>query len=420
MKSPSAPRRVLFVTACTGKGGAGNSLLLMLRHLDRDRIEPVVVMPNEGIIGGRLRALGIHTVLAPRLRERYSELRFRRNSALTRALSIVWNAWDSAVFTLQLRGLVRRLGCDLVYGNHMMVKIMAVVAGALSGRPVVLHTRTIYTVAAGRWLFTAFAALPHVKRIVAVSQASAANFRAIPHKVRVVHNGVPLDELADRSRQGALRAELGISADARVVGFVGRLVTWKGIDVFLDAAGALAASDPSVRFVVVGDAPVGSMARSLDDFRAEARRRGLEGRIAFTGFRRDAAACVLDFDVLVVPSTLPDPCPRVVLEAMAVGTPVVGSASGGIAETVKDGVTGLLAAPGDAADVAAKVGRILADPTLAAALGREAAREVEREHDAVRVAARIQAIVLEALDEGSAVRRPRASDAPEGARGSLR
>lgn len=396
--SPPAPRRVLFVTACTGKGGAGNSLALLLRHLDRTRIEPVVVMPNEGIIGERLRSMGVRTLYAPRLRERTWELRFERNTPATRALSAAWNLADSVMFTFQLAGLARRERCELIYANHMMVKIMCTVAGALSGRRVALHTRTIYANAAERWLYTTFAALPHVKRIVAVSEASAANFRAIPRKVRVVHNGVPLDELPDPSKRGALRSELGIPTQARVVGFVGRLVTWKGIDVFLDAAGALAEADPSVRFVVVGDAPVGSTARSLDDFRAEARRRGLEERMAFTGFRRDAASCVLDFDVLVVPSVRPDPCPRVVLEAMSVGTPVVGSASGGIAETVRDGVTGLLAAPGDAADVAAKVGRILADPALAEALGRAAVREVEREYGAEGVAARIQEIVLEALD----------------------
>jgi glycosyltransferase involved in cell wall biosynthesis len=396
--SPSAPRRVLFLTACTGKGGAGNSLLLLLRHLDRSRIEPVVVMPNPGIIGERLRALGIRTVFAPRLRERTWEMRFARANPLTRALSAAWNLFDSVVFTFQLAGLARRLDCELIYANHMMVKIMAVVAGALSGRRVVLHTRTIYANALERGLYTTFAALPHVKRIVAVSRASAANFRALARKVRVVHNGVALDELPGPETRGALRRALGIAEDAKVVGFVGRLAAWKGVDVFLDAAARLGAAHPTARFVVVGEPPVGSTARTLDDFRADAERRGLAGRVHFTGFRKDAAACVLDFDVLVVPSVRPDPCPRVVLEALAVGTPVVGSASGGIAETVEDGVTGLLARPGDGADVAEKVERILADPALAHALGEAAKRAMEREHAAENVAARIQAIVLEALE----------------------
>ena len=177
--SPSAPRRVLFVTACTGKGGAGNSLALLLRHLDRSLIEPVVVMPGQGVIGERLHRLGIRTVFAPRLRERTWELRFRKNNALTRGLSALWNLSDSVIFTFQLAGLARSLRCELIYANHMMVKVMAVVAGALSGRRVVLHTRTIYANAPERWLYTAFAALPHVKRIVAVSRASAANFRAV-------------------------------------------------------------------------------------------------------------------------------------------------------------------------------------------------------------------------------------------------
>ncbi len=398
-RAPAAPRRVLFLTACTGRGGAGNSLALLLRHLDRARLDPVVVMPNEGIIGPELRRIGVPIVLAPRLRERFWELRFRRSTPLNRVVSYALNLFDSVVFTLQLAGLARRLGCDLIYANHMMVKIMAVVAGALSGRRVVLHTRTIYANPLERWLYTSFAALPHVKRIVAVSDAAGANYRALPRKVRVVRNGVSLDGLPDPSTRGTCRRELGIAADAPVVGFVGRLVTWKGIHVFLDAAAALATSDLSARFVVVGDAPVGSAGSGLEGLAEEARRRGLTGRVSFTGFRRDAVACVLDFDVLVVPSVRPDPCPRVVLEAMAVGTPVVGSASGGIAETVRDGVTGLLAVPGDAADLAAKVSRILNDDALASRLGREAARVAARDYDARAVAQRIQGIVLEALGE---------------------
>jgi hypothetical protein len=70
--------------------------------------------------------------------------------------------------------------------------------------------------------------------------------------------------------------------------------------------------------------------------------------------------------------------------------------------------------------VAGKVGRILADPALKAALGREAMRAMRRDHSAESVAARIQAIVLEALDDGGRARWPRACDAPDGAPGAVR
>ena len=397
MKPTRLPHRVLFVTACTGKGGAGNSLALLCQYLDRSVVEPVVVMPNEGIIGEKLRRLQVETILAPRLRERTYELRFRTNNVLTRALSLAWNLWDSVLFVFQLARLARRADADLIYGNHMQVKIMSVLAGVLAGVPVVLHTRTIYANALERGLYVSFARAAHVKRIVAVSRAAGGNFRDVPEKVRVVYNGVALDEMPDPATRGTLRDGWGIPRDAKVVGFVGRLVNWKGIDVFMDAAQALAANHPDLRFVLVGDTPVGSTHRSLDDFQALARERGLGDRMVFTGFRKDAAACTQEFDVLVVPSIFPDPCPRVVLESLAVGTPVVGSASGGIAETVHDGVTGFLAAPGDAADVADKVDRILRDPELAASMAVEARGAAARNHDARGVASRIQTVILEAL-----------------------
>lgn len=371
--------------------------MLLCRYLDRSVVQPLVVMPNEGVVGGRLREMGVELMLAPRLRERTWELRYARNTLLTRLASYARNLLDGAVFTFQLAGMARRQRCDLIYANHMMVKIMCVVAGALARRPVVLHTRTIYANAAERGLYGAFAALPHVRRIVAVSRASAANFPRAADKVRVVHNGVPLDELPGAAAAGLVRSELGLEPSVPVVGFVGRLVAWKGVDAFLEAAARLAPLHPSAHFVVVGDAPTGSTHRSLDDFRRESARRGLDGRVTFLGFRRDAAALVRGFTVLAVPSVSPDPCPRVVLEALAVGTPVVGSASGGIAETVEDGVSGFLVRPGDGADVAEKVGRILADPALRERLGRGGVAAAARDHDARTVAARIQGVILEAL-----------------------
>jgi glycosyltransferase involved in cell wall biosynthesis len=374
--------------------------MLLCRFLDRSVVEPVVVMPNEGVVGGRLRDMGVELILAPRLRERTWELRYARDTPLTRAASYARNLWDSLVFTFQLAALARGERCDLVYGNHMMVKIMSVVAGVLSGRPVILHTRTIYANAVERALYGAFAALPHVKRIVAVSRASAANFPRAAHKVRIVHNGVPLDELPGPEAAGLVHAELGLDPSAPVVGFVGRLVAWKGVDAFLEAAALLAPSFPEAHFVVVGDAPTGSTHGTLDDFRRHAAARGLGGRVTFLGFRKDAVALVRGFTVLAVPSVSPDPCPRVVLEALAVGTPVVGSASGGIAETVEDGVSGFLVRPGDGVDLAANVGRILADPELGERLGRGGMAAARRDFDARTVAERVQGIIVEALGAG--------------------
>ena len=337
------------------------------------------------------------SLLEPRLRERFHELRFRRANPVTVALSYTLNVADSILFIFRLARLVREHRADAIYGNHMMVKIVAAVAGVFSKRPVLLHCRTIYSSALERWLYVSFASLPSVRRIVAVSDASASNFRAISEKVRVVRNGVPLEELAESAEGPDPRAELGIGPDRCVIGFVGRLVHWKGVDVVLDAAAQLNRERDDLTFVLVGDVPVGSTHASLEDYRAAAKERGLDGRVFFTGFVASPARWVRSFDALLVPSVSPDPCPRVVIEAMALGTPVIGTDHGGIPEVIEHETSGLLVPPGDVGALSAAVGRLADDAVLRRDISEEAVRKVRRDHGAREVAERIQAQIVEVV-----------------------
>lgn len=395
MTETNRPLRVLFLTACTGRGGAGKSLYYLCKYLDRSRVEPLVVMPESGKIGGKLDALGIPTVIASRLRERTFELRFARANPATKLLSFLMNLWDSALFPLELSRIARRRDADVIYCNHMMVKIMGIVTGLLTRTPVVLHTRTIYGNPLERYLYLSFAALPHVRRIVAVSDAAAANFREISEKVRVIRNGIPVEEIGFREKGGRLEKAVSFPPGTALVGFVGRLVDWKGIDVFLEAAERLLESRDDVAFVVLGDVPVGSTHATLDDYRRYVRERGMAERVELLGFKENATEYVRDFRVLVVPSVRPDPCPRTVLEGMAVGTPIIGSASGGIREVLHHDVTGLLVRPGRADDIVEQVERILDDPELAEDIAARARQAVEEDFNAEGVSRRIQTILEE-------------------------
>ena len=98
------------------------------------------------------------------------------------------------------------------------------------------------------------------------------------------------------------------------------------------------------------------------------------------GFREDVDTVLGAADALVVPSTRPEPLGLVALEAGAAGLPVVASAAGGVAEAVRDGVSGLLVAPGDPAALAAALARLAADPGEAARMGRAGAQVVAAEH----------------------------------------
>jgi glycogen(starch) synthase len=99
---------------------------------------------------------------------------------------------------------------------------------------------------------------------------------------------------------------------------------------------------------------------------------------------------------VIVPSIWDDPCPTVVLEAMAAGRPVVASASGGIRDMVVDGVTGLLVAPGDVSALAQAISSVLRDPRAAKAFGA-AGRDRAREFTVSAVAERIERLYASAI-----------------------
>jgi glycosyltransferase involved in cell wall biosynthesis len=175
--------------------------------------------------------------------------------------------------------------------------------------------------------------------------------------VSTIHNGVPIPgPLAVATRSEAareVRHRLGAGRDTVVVGSVGRLSSEKRVDLFLQAAGLLAATPSDVVFVVVGGGP------DRPALERHVHRLGLDRRARFLGLVRDMEPVYGALDVLVQPSDL-EGTPRTVLEAMARGIPVVATAVGDVPVLVRDGSEGLLVRRGDHVALAAAL-RSLAD-----------------------------------------------------------
>src|SRR5207244_6426708 len=140
-----------------------------------------------------------------------------------------------------------------------------------------------------------------------------------------------------------VRAELGLRGPA--VGLVGNIRGSKGHAYFLEAARSVLAQRSDARFLIVGDG-IG-----FDDVRRRVKEMGLESHVVMTGFRRDMPEVMAALDVLVLPSVKSEAVSQVIPQALAVGTPVVGTTVGGTPELVRDGETGRLRHPADAADL---------------------------------------------------------------------
>jgi glycosyltransferase involved in cell wall biosynthesis len=174
--------------------------------------------------------------------------------------------------------------------------------------------------------------LARADRVVAVSEALAeqvARLGVRRDRIVVQHNGVDGEVFTPGDRHAA-RISLGLAAERRLVGYVGRLSHEKGVDVLVDAMGALSRRDERVDLAIVGSGPADPA------LRAKACALGLGARLRFLGHRGhdELPRWLRAFDVLCLPSRR-EGCPNVVLEALASGTPVVASAVGGVPELLR-------------------------------------------------------------------------------------
>jgi glycosyltransferase involved in cell wall biosynthesis len=266
-----------------------------------------------------------------------------------------------------LRRALRAGGFDVVHSHasraHGAVALAGV--GLLHKPPHVVSRRTAFAIGrgpAGAWKYRrgadAYAAISqHVARALV-------DAGVVPERVRVVPSGVDLERLARRRDRAAVRRELGVGDDVRVVGTVAALTAEKDVGGFVQAAVSVRARVRETRFVVVGDGPLRA------SLAAQARALGVEGDVVFTGFRDDALDLLHAFDVFVL-SSYAEGLGTSIMDAHALGVPVVATRTGGIPELVEDGVTGLVVAPREPAALAGAIVRFLGDAGLRAACARE-------------------------------------------------
>ncbi len=371
--------RLLVVNHAVETGGAERVLLDFLRCLDRTRFEPGLAVPHRGPLTEEAEALGVRIHLGFPSRRL---LGVRRTSLGGGPLAVAAYPWDLLSTVLRLALLIRREGYRLVLTNSAKADIYGSLAARLARCPVAWRFHDLAcpgTFSALNLSLLRACAILFAHRVLAISGAVREAFLSlgVPEgKVRVVYNGVRArtpEEAAEMRRR--TRREWGLPEEVPAVGMVGRLVEWKGPDVFIRAAARVAESFPEARFFLVGGAIFGR-----DEYPGElrelSRSLGMEDRMMFTGFLKDPLAAMAALDCLVHASVEPEPLGMVILEAMSLGVPVVATRGGGVPEVVEEGVTGLLVPPGDAGALARAVCWILSHPEEAGEMGERGRRRV--------------------------------------------
>ena len=295
--------------------------------------------------------------------------------------------------------LARARGVSLVHTNTS-VTLGGAAAARVAGVPHVWHVREIYA-QFPRWWPAYRRLLATADALPCVSAATVAQFAGSGAHTEVVHDG--LGHLPQRADRAPARQALGLPGDAFVVALLGRLSSWKGQDVLVDAIARL----PGAIGVIAGEAWQGDQ-RSTRELLERATACGAQDRIRLLGFREDVGTVLGAADAIAVPSTAPDPLPNSALEAAAAGCCVVATAHGGLPEIIRDGETGVLVAPRDAAALAGALASLRDDPPLGERLGAAAAADVRERFAARLLLERVQTLYDRVL---SAPRPRRASGA---------
>ena len=264
--------------------------------------------------------------------------------------------------------------------------VYAYLCARTTGRPVVV-TPHLHVEDPETFDVEAFnAVLRGADLVIAVSEREVAYLtaRGVPsERILVAGNGVRLGELPTLDPR-ACRARLGLPHDAFVLLFLGRKVAYKGLQTVLAAFARLQARYPSLHLVSAGPSTVHSqaLAREYGDLP-----RWVDLDAVDDGQKLDLLnAC----DVLLLPSTA-EAFGIVFLEAWAVGKPVIGAHAGAIPYVIEDGYDGLLVAPGDAAELATAIERLITCPELRRWLAANGQAKVRQHYTVERIADRVEA-----------------------------
>lgn len=397
-------RRVLFVDHQADlKGGGERDMVDLVDGLGAFPVEVHAALPAEGPLAQALRARGVEVHLVGMGEDLR---RVSRWDLARRPWVGLRHAGAAGLAAVRLARLARRLRVDVVHSHSMKAHVLAAPAARVAGVPHVWHAKDILE---DGWLRRAFTAMAGATaaRVVCISHAVARPFagtRAEP-RVRVVHCGLRPPRASDEAAAAA-RRRFGVGPGDVLIGMVGHTAWWKGHDVFVEAAARVAGARPGVRFGVVAGC---MFPENEGPYDAAVRQRvvelGLADRLRWLEEVDDMAATMAAFDVFVHASRLPEPFGRVVVEAMAQGTPVVGTSVGAGPELVSP-AAGVLVEPGDPDALAQALVALVDDGGKRAAMGEAARREAARFD--VAVAARAFAELYEELaGEEGPVRRAR-------------
>lgn len=364
------PTRVMHITQDLGVGGLERVIVLLCRTLDRERFEPsVLCLRKAGDFAAELMDEGIPVHVLPWSREKLDYFAFRKVGRVLREQRI-----------------------DVIHTHNTGPFFHGALGATLAGVKTHIHTDHARPFPDSlRWMVGEHVLSHLAYRVVGVSDDTTHNLRhyeKIPEgKLTTIPNGIDLQPVRTDTTQ--LRHELGITPGTPVIGTAGRLTHQKGMEFLIQAAELLRPRFPDLKVLIVGEGKGNEQA----ELQEMVRNAGLEDNVHLLGLRMDIPDLLALFDIYALPSRW-EGLPMAILEAMAAGLPIVGSAVGGVPTAVREGVNGFLVEPEDPGALAGALERLLNDPHLRRRMGDAGRKRYEASFTARQMTRRYEKLYL--------------------------
>ncbi len=358
-----------------GKGGGNlRTLAYVLKFIDRSKVEPIVITPEESDFLGAFRERGTRVIVEP---PPTSISRFGgkvlRDTIFARAKS----ALDLIRYNVRLARLMKRENVSVVYCNSIRSLLLAGIAARLARVPALWYVKgaldnplldTIGFLLASRIAF--FCETNRDDRYPLL-------VRLFRKRIRIIEIGLEraVIDRAEKSDKTELREELDIRPDRLNAIVLGQVYAPKGQHLVLEGLREIVNAHPNFMLYIAGDSVLKEYESYTNSLHDIIKRDGLENNVRFLGWRTDALELLTLMDIMIHPS-LAEGFGRAVLEAMAVGRPVVASRVGGLREIIRDGENGFLITPGITRQIVDRVLQLAGDPALREKFSRAAKREV--------------------------------------------
>ncbi len=378
-------RRILFFESSSGYGGSASALVNLINNLNRQKYLPVVAYTNAGTqlkMIKEFRLIKIDGYVEP---ERMSSIQY--------ALDFILILLPEA---LKLFLIIKKGNIKILHNNtNVLLGIPAIISAKLAGIPIVCHVRETREITKREKYFAKL-----VDKFVVLNKVALEIYKQhVPErKISLIYDGVNMNASKVTNRKNNLKRDFNLNGSP-VVGLIGRIVEGKGQGEFIRVAQEVTKIKPEVKFLIVGEAKGGTnnYYRKINDL---VKKEKLVNNVIFTGWRTDIREVISELDIVILASTtFPEGLPNVVIEASALGKPVVVTDIPGPPEIIEDGKTGFIVPPADIKAMSDKIIYLLNNPDIAKKMGEAGRKRCEEVFNIKNTVRQIENIYEELLNK---------------------